>query len=121
MTHCISTSYRDDNGNFCVIPHAEPWHHMFGFFKDKKRLWGHPVMKRLGVQHLTLLSVTDPIYFRTPDELDNAYEDMIIITSNLHIIHEETGVDEQRILRYMNNLELAIMQAREVNGVISIG
>lgn len=95
-----------------------PGRELGGFESFRTKFWGAPIMSTLGLSILPWLRSGN--VHSDAKELDELEQEAHIILQHVSEISEDTGVGDEHVVRYAENVLHAIGVARQVNGSVYI-
>jgi hypothetical protein len=108
MSRSIDISYEDATGKGVDIEIRPPYY-LLGTQRSSLKFWGIPRLKEIGIERLTILGQTDPVYFW-------GWEDMAVLGRELELLarhlesvdsHPETKAQWLSHLTYCYHLLIA--------------
>ena len=102
-----------------ISPHPDLGSGLFGFEFTRTTLWGHPVMTELGLSIIPSLRSQD--IFVTGMELQKLNQELLIISSSISRIVNETGCEADFIRFRCANAERHVAWALEHSVAVAIG
>ncbi len=83
------------------------------------RIWGHPLMKQVGLVFLPLIPVMSGVLVRN-EELSQLESDLKLVEAHMDEIIKTLSLDKSRFQRDLKPLQEALELAKSVGGEISI-
>jgi hypothetical protein len=119
MTLHISVYVKDMETGSRTSVKLPPGKDLGGFESYRQKFWGHDVMKSLGLNLLPTLGKGAWLNIEG-NQLKTLEQEAYIIRKNSTLISTNTGIEEQSVLMYADNILYAAQLAKQVEGGVSI-
>ena len=121
MSRGIDIEYRDPAGKSVRIEIPPPYY-LLGTQRSSLRFWSIPRLKEVGIEVLTILGETDPVYFEGWDDMALLGKEIELLAKHLQSIefHAETKSQWLSHLTYCYQLLLA-STPKECTPILGIG
>jgi hypothetical protein len=107
-----------DPGGTRIIDPPEGDSELAGFERTRTRLWGSEAARRFGATFLPRLAVSD--LWVQPGEVELFTQECALLMSNLAVLSDASGYDEDYVGARLRNIIRAAERARQVGGGIVV-